>query len=133
MKKILCIVLILMMVIGSFSSVSAIGNMQRRQVVQSLYGTYLSWGAVTSSHYYCNPGDRYAGSVTYIDKAGTVKIQVYKVGNSKPLAEKTVNGPFDDDIGESIGIDVTVAGYYYVKITNTSSGTLVIDGSVLHD
>lgn len=134
MKKIISITLIMLIVLTSFNFAIAQENTYTpNAVVESGYGTFLSWGAITTTHYYCNPGDIYGGIISYINGTGTMRIQIYKVGSSTPIATYTAVGPLNDDIGEGGSVTIATAGYYYVKFTNISSNSLDVSYAVVYN
>lgn len=124
----------MLIIFTSFTFASAkVNNFEPNAVVESGNGTFLSWGAITTTHYYCNPGDIYGGIVGYIDGEGTIRIEIFKVGSSSPIARYTANGPLNDDTGEGGSVSIDTAGYYYVKFTNISSNTLNVSYAVVYN
>ena len=134
MKKVVSLTLIMLIIFTSFTFAYAkVNNFEPKLIVETGNGTFLSWGAVTTTHYYCNKGDNYAGVVLYIDTVGTMRVEIFKVGSSSPLATHTVNGPYNGEFGEGIGITVDTAGYYYVKFTNTGNSVLDVYYAVIYN
>ncbi len=134
MKKVISLILIMLIIFTSFTFASAkVNNFEPNAIVETGNGTFLSWGAITTTHYYCNPGDIYGGAIGYIDNTGTMRIEIFKVGSSSPLATYTVDGPYNNEFGKGGSITIDTAGYYYVKFTNISSNALYVSYSVLHD
>lgn len=134
MKKVISLTLIMLIVFTSFTFASAkVNNFEPNAVVESGRGTFLSWGAITTSHYYCNVDDKYGGVVGYIDDEGTIRIEIFKVGSSSPVATYTADGPYNGEYGIGGNITVDTAGYYYVKFTNISSSALDVSYAVVYN